>query len=176
MCDYHHYSLEEEERLTSMVTTTGVQAQGEGCHYDTTTKMTYGHDHAGSTTGEVASQENNDIVWLHHQTDWQTTSVEIKTFHSICIKLSENDLQIRDKFATILRTLPLMYETKYRQFCANLALNLRQICATPPFWTPPSGDFWQTGHFLVFAMENLDNKSETPLCSNNSVCSQFLES
>ena len=40
MCDYHHYSLEEEERLTTRVTTTGVQAQGEGCHYDTTTRMT----------------------------------------------------------------------------------------------------------------------------------------
>ena len=40
MCDYHRYSPEEEERLTTMVTTTGEQAQGEGCHYDTTTRMT----------------------------------------------------------------------------------------------------------------------------------------
>ena len=40
MCDYHHYSLEEEERLTTIVTTTGEKAQGEGCHYDTTTRMT----------------------------------------------------------------------------------------------------------------------------------------
>ena len=37
MCDYHHYHLEEEERQTTMVTTTGEKAQGEGCHYDTTT-------------------------------------------------------------------------------------------------------------------------------------------
>ena len=40
MCDYHHYSPEEEERLTTMVTTTGEMAQGEGCHYDTMTRMT----------------------------------------------------------------------------------------------------------------------------------------
>ena len=53
-----------------------------------------------------------------------------------CIKLSEIDFQIRDKFATI----PLMYKMKYRQFCVNLARNLRQICATPPSRTPPSRD------------------------------------
>ena len=40
MCDYHHEHLEEEERLTIMVTTIGEKAQGEGCHYDTTTRMT----------------------------------------------------------------------------------------------------------------------------------------
>ena len=39
MCDYHHHS-EEEERETTMVTTTGDMAQGEGCHYDTMTRMT----------------------------------------------------------------------------------------------------------------------------------------
>ena len=39
MCDNHHYHLEEEERQT-MITTTGEKAQGEGCHYDTTTRMT----------------------------------------------------------------------------------------------------------------------------------------
>ena len=49
----------------------------------------------------------------------------------ICIKLSEIDFQIRDKFATILRTLPLMYKTKCRQFCANLARNLRNAPLTP---------------------------------------------
>ena len=40
MCDYHHKHLEEEERLTTMVTTTGEKAQGEGCHYDTMTGST----------------------------------------------------------------------------------------------------------------------------------------
>ena len=40
VCDYHHYSLEEEERLTTMVTTTGEKAQGEGRHYDTMTGST----------------------------------------------------------------------------------------------------------------------------------------
>ena len=60
----------------------------------------------------------------------------------ICIKLSEIYFQIRDSFTTILRTLSLMYETKYQQSCAILAGNLRQICATPPSRTPPSRDFW----------------------------------
>ena len=40
VCDYHHYSPEEEERLTTMVTATGEKAQGEGCHYDTMTGST----------------------------------------------------------------------------------------------------------------------------------------
>ena len=37
MCDYHHYHMEEEERLTTMVTSTGDRTLGEGRHYDTTT-------------------------------------------------------------------------------------------------------------------------------------------
>ena len=40
VCDYYHDSPEEEERRTTMVTTTGEMAQGEGRHYDTTTRMT----------------------------------------------------------------------------------------------------------------------------------------
>ena len=40
VCDYHHEHLEEEERLTTMVTSTGESAQGEGCHYDTMTGST----------------------------------------------------------------------------------------------------------------------------------------
>ena len=40
VCDCHHEHLEEEERLTTVVTTTGILAQGEGCHYDTTTGST----------------------------------------------------------------------------------------------------------------------------------------
>ena len=40
VCDNHHYSPEEEERLTTMVTSTGELAQGEGCHYDTMTGST----------------------------------------------------------------------------------------------------------------------------------------
>ena len=40
VCDYHHYSLEEKERLTTMITTTGEKAQGEGRHYDTMTGST----------------------------------------------------------------------------------------------------------------------------------------
>ena len=53
MCDNHHYSPEEEERLTTMVTTTGVKAQGEGCHYDATTRMT-----AMATTMQDRLQES----------------------------------------------------------------------------------------------------------------------
>ena len=40
MCDNHHYSLKEEERLTTMVTSIGEKAQGEGCHYDSMTGST----------------------------------------------------------------------------------------------------------------------------------------
>ena len=94
----------------------------------------------------------------------------------ICIKFSEIDFQIRDKFATILRTLPLMYETKYRQFCANLARNLRQICATPPSWTPPSRDFWvasKGGKLLLTKWCSLKvNQTETAPCS----CAFLLQS
>ena len=47
----------------------------------------------------------------------------------ICIKLSEIDFPSRDKFTTILRTLTLMYKTKYpailRKFGAQFATNLR---------------------------------------------------
>ena len=49
----------------------------------------------------------------------------------ICIKLSKsfsNLRQLCDNFA---------YETKCTQFCANVACNLRQICATPPARTSP---------------------------------------
>ena len=40
MCDYHHYHSEEEERLTTMVTSIGVMTLGEGRHYDTMTRTT----------------------------------------------------------------------------------------------------------------------------------------
>ena len=40
VCDNHHYSPEEEERLTTMITSIGESAQGEGCHYDTMTGST----------------------------------------------------------------------------------------------------------------------------------------
>ena len=60
----------------------------------------------------------------------------------ICIKLSEIDFRIRDKFATILCTLPLMYET-----------NLRQICATPPLRTPPSRDLIRLGNRRAFRFQ-----------------------
>ena len=47
----------------------------------------------------------------------------------ICIKLSENV-----EFTTVLRSLAVTYETKYEQFCANLARNLRNLAlANAPF-------------------------------------------
>ena len=39
MCDYHHYSPEEED-IPAMTTIIGEKALGEGCHYDTMTRMT----------------------------------------------------------------------------------------------------------------------------------------
>ena len=72
----------------------------------------------------------------------------------VCIKLSEIDFQIRDKFVTILRILSLMHKMKYRQFCANLAHNLRQICATPPSRTPPSRNFWFSVKWFGFRPES----------------------
>ena len=62
---------------------------------------------------------------------------------AICIKLSENDFQIRDKFATVLRTLPLMYDTTIpailRKFGAHFATNL---CSAPLANAPFSGFLW----------------------------------
>ena len=52
------------------------------------------------------------------------------------IQLSEIDFQIRDKFAIILRTLPLMYDTKYRQFCAGWCASC-DILRNPPFASAP---------------------------------------
>ena len=67
VCDNDHNYKEEEDRLTTM--TGDMKAQGEGCHNDTTTKMTA---MTTMTTGEVQRQKrDNDIVGLPHQTDWQ---------------------------------------------------------------------------------------------------------
>ena len=46
-------------------------------------------------------------------------------------------LVVLAEFATMLRTLRVLYETKHQQFCANLASNLLRMCATPPSRTPP---------------------------------------
>ena len=67
VCDYHHYSPEEEERLTTMVTTTGEMAQGEGRHYDTMTRMT-----AMVTTMQDRLQERSPVT--REQRHRQTTS------------------------------------------------------------------------------------------------------
>ena len=69
VCDNHHYSPEEEERLAT-VTTTGVLAQGEGRHYDTTTRTTVMVTTMQDRLQErFTYQETNDIVGLCHQTD-----------------------------------------------------------------------------------------------------------
>ena len=51
----------------------------------------------------------------------------------VCIKLSEINFQVRDKSATVVRTLPLMYEMKYHHFFSHI---WRAIChkfrAIPP--------------------------------------------
>ena len=54
MCDYHHEHLEEDERPTTMVTTTGDTGTRRRVplqHNDRIDR--YGNYHAGSTTGEV---------------------------------------------------------------------------------------------------------------------------
>ena len=56
VCDYDHYHPEEEERLTTMVTTIGESAQGEGCHYDTMTGST-----AMVTTMQDRLQERSSV-------------------------------------------------------------------------------------------------------------------
>ena len=40
VCDYQHYRPEEEERLTTIITSIGESTQGEGRHYDPTTRKT----------------------------------------------------------------------------------------------------------------------------------------
>ena len=54
----------------------------------------YGYNHAGSTTGEVVGQENNDIVRLHHQTDWQTTEFAIKMYAFLFTKTAHSKLGV----------------------------------------------------------------------------------
>ena len=56
VCDYDHYHPEEEERLTTMVNTTGESAQGEGRHYDTMTGLT-----AMVTTMQDRLQERSSV-------------------------------------------------------------------------------------------------------------------
>ena len=80
MCDNHHYSLEEEERPTTMVTTTGEKAQGEGCHYDTMTRTT-----AMVTTMQDRLQERS--------LDKRTT-----TLSDYVIRLTDRLLRLKAKF------------------------------------------------------------------------------
>ena len=63
---------------------------------------------------------------------------DISIIAKTCPKLT---FKFATKFATILRTLPLMTKRKIGNFCASLPRNLRQICATPPSQTPPPRDF-----------------------------------
>ena len=52
----------------------------------------------------------------------------------ISIKASEVYFQFHDNFATVLRTLPLMHKTKYRQFCTNLAQFATNLPSRTPFF------------------------------------------
>ena len=82
MCDYHHEHLEEDERPTTMVTTTGVLAQGEGCHYDTMT---------GSTAMVTTMQ---DRLQERLPTKRPTTSLDY------VIRLTDRLRMLRSKFYT----------------------------------------------------------------------------
>ena len=79
VCDYHHEHLEEEERLTTMVTTTGEKAQGEGCHRDTMT---------GSTAMVTAMQDR-----LQERFEKRTT-----TSSDYIIRLTDRLRMLRSKF------------------------------------------------------------------------------
>ena len=57
VCDNHHYYPEEEERLVMTTVTGDIQAQGEACHYDSTTRKT-----AMVTTMQDRLQERLDKI------------------------------------------------------------------------------------------------------------------
>ena len=88
-------------------------------------------------------------------------------FYEIRIEVSENF-----EFATILHTLRVMHETKYQQFCANLARNLRQICARPPLRTQETPDPgpWDS----VESKVRLQGYGYNPFCSHSSRCLAVL--
>ena len=65
MCDYHHEHLEEEERQTTMVTTTGDRTLGEGRHYDSTTSMiTATQDRLQERSGKRTMTSSDYIIRL----------------------------------------------------------------------------------------------------------------
>ena len=93
------------------------------------------NDGCSATSNSSSSCDQQQYQWksvISRRGDWK---------RGICIKLSEIDSRICDNFALNLRTLRVMYETKYQQFCANLACNWRHLYATPPSCISPSRGF-----------------------------------
>ena len=88
--------------------------------------------YANVCTGFQKSSALMHLYYLKHSSE--SIAYEIWSVFSFSENwyLSLQDQHIRGQ------TLPLMHETKYRQFCANLARNLRQICATAPSQENPS--------------------------------------
>ena len=65
VCDYSHEHLEEEERQTTMVTTTGDRTLGEGRHYDSTTSMiTATQDRLQERSGKRTMTSSDYIIRL----------------------------------------------------------------------------------------------------------------
>ena len=65
VCDYSHEHLEEEERQTTMVTTTGDRTLGEGRHYDsTTTTITATQDRLQERSGKRTMTSSDYIIRL----------------------------------------------------------------------------------------------------------------
>ena len=82
MCDNHHYSPKEEKRRTMTTAIGGYKAQGEGSHYDITTRMT-----AMVTTMQDRLQERlvdmrtmTSSDYIIRQTDRLRDSLRLKLF------------------------------------------------------------------------------------------------
>ena len=68
----------------------------------------------------------------------------IKNFKKVALEKGYLHKIVRNRLASLrrfLRTLRVMYETKYQQFCTNLVCNLQPICAMPPRERPLSRGF-----------------------------------
>ena len=90
------------------------------------------------TEGKVVSKTVKAVM--------KATTLKLRNFEKgalekgVLHKIVRNWLSNSRQFATILRALPLMHETKYRQFCANLARNLQvKFAQRPPRERPLLG-------------------------------------
>ena len=143
------WSATSAAQLSENCSATSVSACGmlhrwglEGWGLGLTETRLFGHGHAHDVV-QLCGASGRSPSERHVHTPWDYSTVRLP--HSVtalsCVRIiGEGGIgkgvfacfQFCDNFATSLRTLPQMHQTNYRQFCANLARNLRQICATPP--------------------------------------------